>query len=134
MFTLICASPVLFFGRHRAHWERRDLLGLILPFLVWLSLMLTPWVRGKTSGNALAEGLWLSVALVIAACVRVWMSNSPERRGYFWPLLFAVCLVGPTAFAVMRTPNKRGAGKGGITVLSDAGRAWPALPDRERWV
>jgi hypothetical protein len=29
-------------------------------------------------------------------------------------------------------PNKRGAGKGGIAVLWCAGRAWPALPDRER--
>jgi hypothetical protein len=33
----------------------------------------------------------------------------------------------------MRTANKRGAGKGGITFLWRAGRAWPALPDRERW-
>ena len=30
-------------------------------------------------------------------------------------------------------PNKRGAGKGGGAVLWRAGRAWPALPDRERW-
>lgn len=29
--------------------------------------------------------------------------------------------------------NKRGAGKGGITVLFDAERPSPALPDRERW-
>ena len=30
------------------------------------------------------------------------------------------------------TPNQRGAGKGGIAVLWRAGRAWPALPDRDR--
>ena len=30
------------------------------------------------------------------------------------------------------TPNQRGAGKGGFAVLWRAGRAWPALPDRER--
>ena len=29
-------------------------------------------------------------------------------------------------------PNKRGAGKGGVGALWRAGRAWPALPDRER--
>jgi hypothetical protein len=29
--------------------------------------------------------------------------------------------------------NKRGAGKGGFGVPSHAGRACPALPDRERW-
>jgi hypothetical protein len=29
--------------------------------------------------------------------------------------------------------NKRGAGKGGVAGLWRAGRAWPALPDRERW-
>jgi hypothetical protein len=29
-------------------------------------------------------------------------------------------------------PNKRGAGKGGVAVLRHAGRACPALPDRER--
>ena len=28
--------------------------------------------------------------------------------------------------------NKRGAGKGGTAILLHAGRAWPALPDRER--
>jgi hypothetical protein len=31
-----------------------------------------------------------------------------------------------------RWANKRGAGKGGFAVLWCAGRAWPALPDRER--
>ena len=31
-----------------------------------------------------------------------------------------------------RRANKRGAGKGGIAVLCHAGRAWTALPDRER--
>jgi hypothetical protein len=30
-------------------------------------------------------------------------------------------------------PNKRGAGKGGLAVLLRAERAWPDLPDRERW-
>ena len=29
-------------------------------------------------------------------------------------------------------PNERGAGKGGFAVLWRAGRACPALPDRER--
>ena len=29
--------------------------------------------------------------------------------------------------------NKRAPGKGGITVLFDAGRLWPALPERGRW-
>ena len=28
--------------------------------------------------------------------------------------------------------NKRGAGRGGFAILWRAGRAWPALPDRER--
>jgi hypothetical protein len=31
------------------------------------------------------------------------------------------------------TTNKRSAGKGGVAILWRAGRAWPALPDRERW-
>ena len=32
-----------------------------------------------------------------------------------------------------RASNKRGAGQGGFAVLRRAGRASPALPDRERW-
>jgi hypothetical protein len=32
----------------------------------------------------------------------------------------------------MKKPNKRGAGKGGTGVLWRAGRAWSALPDRDR--
>ena len=33
----------------------------------------------------------------------------------------------------MAWSNERAPGKGGIAVLWRAGRAWPALPDRERW-
>lgn len=35
-------------------------------------------------------------------------------------------------WTIKRAANKRGAGKGGFAVLWRAGRAWPALPDRER--
>lgn len=35
-------------------------------------------------------------------------------------------------FRPSERPSKRGAGKGGFAVLCHAGRAWPALPDRER--
>jgi hypothetical protein len=33
----------------------------------------------------------------------------------------------------MNRANQRGAGKGGFAILWHAGRARPALPDRERW-
>jgi hypothetical protein len=56
IFSLFMAPPVLFLGRRRAHWEERDLLALVVPFSVWLVLMLTPWSDGKTLGNALVEG------------------------------------------------------------------------------
>ena len=32
-----------------------------------------------------------------------------------------------------KAANKRGAGKGGLAVMWRAGRAWPALPDAERY-
>src|SRR5438045_1620445 len=32
-----------------------------------------------------------------------------------------------------RKANKRAPGKGGIVAPFHTGRAWPALPDRERW-
>jgi hypothetical protein len=98
VLTLLLASPVLLLGRRRAHWERRDLLALILPFAVWLTLMFSPLAHGKTFANALNEGLWMSAAIVVAALVRVWMSNLPHRRRYFPLLLAAVCVVGVIAF------------------------------------
>jgi hypothetical protein len=98
ILTLLVASPILFFGRRRASWEPRDLLALVLPFGVWLTLMLTPWSRGKTFGNALVEGLWISAAVAAAALVRVWMTNVPPRRRYFWLVMAAMCLVGVIAF------------------------------------
>ena len=40
----------------------------------------------------------------------------------------------PHQFTLMSGAHKRGAGKGGFAVLWHDGRAWPALPDRERSV
>src|ERR1019366_3788109 len=64
------------------------------------------------------------------------------RRGVGWECMFFMTRsleLQALPYALNRPPraaasfNKRGAGKGGFAGLWRAGRAWPALPDRERW-
>ena len=38
-----------------------------------------------------------------------------------------------TAMSIGREPNKAAPGNGAITLLSDAGRSWRAVPERYRW-
>lgn len=35
-------APILYFGRKRAGWANWELLALVIPFCVWVVLMLSP--------------------------------------------------------------------------------------------
>jgi hypothetical protein len=61
----------------------------------------------------------------LGPCVRVLSQKRPFRR-------LSQAVANYRNRIPTMTPNARGAGKGGTAVLWRAGRAWPALPDRER--
>ena len=74
----------------------------------------------------MASRLW-------GASVYPWSSTRNDRGEFARSAWFGISRA-ETDDVKRQKANKRGAGKGGFAVLWRAGRAWPALPDRERYV
>ena len=49
------AAPILYFGRKRAGWANWQLLALVIPFCMWVVLMLSPLSAGRKSLANLGE-------------------------------------------------------------------------------
>jgi hypothetical protein len=65
----VISTPVIYFGRRRAHWNLLDLQALLLPFAVWLLLSGID-STGKSIAN-LIEPVFVSLAIPVGALVRV---------------------------------------------------------------
>lgn len=94
---LALASPVLFFGRKRARWEWWELLAVIVPFSLWLSLMFSDLYVGKSLAN-LGECVYISFAVPVVAFIRVWVGGRAHQRGYAAALIGLLCGVAAAAF------------------------------------
>jgi hypothetical protein len=73
-------APVLFFGRKRAGFALWELLALIIPFLVWMILMLSPLATGRKSLANLGEPIYISFAMPVLALVRVAIGTKISER------------------------------------------------------
>ncbi len=94
----ILSSPILYFGRRRARWSNWQLLGLILPFCVWLLLMLSPLSTGRKSLANIGEPIYISLAMPMAALIRVSIGKRLSERVSAVGLIAALCLVAAMVF------------------------------------
>jgi hypothetical protein len=94
---LVLASPILFFGRKRAHWEWWELLAVIVPFALWMGLMFSDLSLGKSLAN-LGECTYISFALPVVAFIRVWSGGTGHQRGYAAALIGVLCGVAAGVF------------------------------------
>ena len=67
--------PIVYLGRKRVQWSPCDLLCFVLPFCAWLCLTLSG-ASGKTYINLLTEPLYLTLAIPIAAILRLIAGSS----------------------------------------------------------
>ena len=94
------AAPVLFLGRKRVGWANWELLALIIPFCVWVVLMLSPLSIGRNPTN-LVEPLFISFAMPLVALVRVAAGRRFSERVQAASLLTILCGVALTAFFIV---------------------------------
>ena len=92
----VLSSPVLYLGRRRVHWGLLDLLAFVLPFAVWEALMVISSV-GKSLAN-LIEPLVFSLAIPIAALLRVLVGARDRERAWSIGLVFLLCLVAVSVY------------------------------------
>jgi hypothetical protein len=85
------SAPVVFLGRERARWSRWDLLAFVLPFGVWLGLMVALGGAGKSLAN-LGEPFYFSLAIPVAALVRVVLGPRVPGRACSLVLVALLCL------------------------------------------
>ena len=96
----VMAAPIRFLGRKRICWANWELLALIVPFSVWVVLMLSPLSIGRNSTN-LIEPLYLSFALPLVALIHVAVGGRFTERVQAASALTMLCGVAITAFFIV---------------------------------
>jgi hypothetical protein len=98
------ASPILFFGRKRIGWANWELLALILPFCVWVVLMLSPLSTGRKSLANLGEPVYISFAMPVLALLRVAVGRRLSETVYAASFITVLCVIAATVFFMV--PSK----------------------------
>ena len=90
--------PIIFFGRKRIHWRAWELLALVVPFCVWLCLMQSELSTGWKSLSNLAEPFFISLAVPVAALLRVAVGTRVNEKIFAGILIAALCGVAAAVF------------------------------------
>lgn len=91
-------APVVYLGRRRANWRSWELLATVLPFCVWLALMFSEFSTGWKTMSNLVEPLYFSLAVPVAAMVRVIVGTRIDERICAAILMVALCLIATAVF------------------------------------
>ncbi len=94
----ILSAPILYIGRRRVAWANWQLLGLVLPFCVWLLLMLSPLSTGRKSLANVGEPIYISFAMPLAALIRVGAGKHVPERITAAGLIAVLCVVAAMVF------------------------------------
>ena len=92
------AAPILYLGRKRAGWANWQLLALVVPFCVWVVLMLSPLSTGRKSLANLGEPIYISFAVPVLALLRVAIGRRFSERAYAAGFITALCVVAAAVF------------------------------------
>jgi hypothetical protein len=95
------AGPVLYFGRNRIGWANWALLALVIPFCVWVILMLSPLSAGRKSLANLGEPVYISFAMPVLALLRVGMGRRLSERVYAASFLTVLCVIAAVVFVIV---------------------------------
>ena len=91
--ALVVAAPVAFLGRKRVHWQRWELLSLVIPFCLWMVVAIVGLSTGvKSLANVGIEPRILGLALGLGALVRVSIGTRVSERRTAIGTLAAICV------------------------------------------
>jgi hypothetical protein len=71
--SVLGSVPIILLGwaTERVHWRPWDCLAVVLPFLTWLALKYSDLATGPKNWTNVAEPIYFSFAVPVAALVRV---------------------------------------------------------------
>jgi hypothetical protein len=87
------AAPILFLGRKRVRWANWELLARVIPFCVWVVLMLSPLANGRKSLANLGEPVYIGFAMPMLALLRIAIGRRLSERACATSLITALCVV-----------------------------------------
>ena len=92
------SAPIHFFGRKRIGWANWELLALVVPFCVWVVLMLSPLSAGRKSVANLGEPVYISFTMPALALLRVAVGRRLSETVYAASFITALCVVAAAVF------------------------------------
>jgi len=92
------SGPILWLGRKRIAWTSLETLSVVVPFSVWLLLMLSPLSVGKKSLANIGEPIYISFAMPVAALFRVIIGQHLSRVASALVVVGALCGVAAVVF------------------------------------
>jgi hypothetical protein len=95
--AVVLSSPIVILGRTRVRWRFWELLASVVPFALWLTLMLADLAVPKTLAN-LSEPFFISVAIPVGALVRVVIGRRSFETRIAAAILVALCLEAAAIF------------------------------------
>ena len=98
LVALPLAALVALLGRKRVHWRVWELSAVIFPYGVWATLMLSPVADGRKSLANLAEFMFISYAVPVAALIRVAIGSKVRESVCSVCLITLLCLVAAGIF------------------------------------
>jgi hypothetical protein len=92
------SAPILFLGRKRIGWANWELLALIVPFCVWMILMLSPLAANRKSIANLGDAFDIGLAMPVLALIRVAIGKKITERVYAISFISTLCVVAAAIF------------------------------------
>jgi peptidoglycan/LPS O-acetylase OafA/YrhL len=92
------AAPILYFGRKRVGRANWELLALVIPFGVWVLLMLSPLSAGRKSLANIGEPIYIGFAMPGLALMRVAIGRRLSERACAIGCITLLCVIAATVF------------------------------------
>jgi hypothetical protein len=92
------SAPILLVGRKRIGCGSWELLAVIVPFCLWLTLMISPLATGRKSLGNTGEVVLISIAMPMLALARVAVGKRIPERVYAASFIMILCLVAAAVF------------------------------------
>ena len=100
------SAPIVLLGRERVHWQAWELLVFVVPFAIWFILLNSELSPGKGLSNRVIELFLFSIAIPVAASLRVAAGERFSERVWAGVLIALVCaLAAGLAFFVPPLPD-----------------------------
>jgi hypothetical protein len=104
VIAAVVVTPVVVLARKRVRWRAWELLSLMIPFGIWMALMLSGLANGwKSLSNLVVEPAILGLVMMFGALARVGLSAWISERTAAAVTLLGLSLLAAGIFWIVPT-------------------------------